>query len=723
MKRTTRRLAAAITIVTAVVAGKRAARADEKVVTTETRYTVRAGDTCAAIAQAHYGDSRLVDIIHAANPGMGPAPHNLKAGTVLVLPPAPAKVPAGPDARLTRMRNKVEVLAPEPREAKPNDPLYRGNRVGTKESSSADVTFRDESRVMLGENTLVVILGDVNASSKRVAQGGEMETTLVTGSLRSRLSELAGKSPAKPRVATDSGSVELKSGEAQVTVDEKKTTRVAVYKGASALTAQKKSVEVADGFGSKADVGSAPTPPKPLPLAPEWPAASTLAMITTPATDLSFDFRDLPPASSPVPAPAPAEWHVQVARDPDFTDLVVDARVPLAVRKIDVRGATPGTYFAQVSAIDADRFEGKWSTLRRATVASLAMAPLPGRKSRVAAIEPANLVRCTGAATDAVIDRSKPLTIACTTTSGDAVAGAKIALAPLPLTNVKAAAELVDLSSPRDSSQSSRAAQLRVRLTDESGAPVEGERVVALRVPNGMHVLTTVASSPLLLVPVAGSPGVYAAPVVFDGTTDGPLELRVADEVTALTNAVHVDASPRMRTRYELAATGRLSAIQATQGGAAGVGLDADLAVPFSLLRGRPGRVIFGAGGSADRIIVAKGSITTGEDVVRARGNVWAAHLTLGYRLGDDGATWSPYAHVGPEVVWTVTRVGEANQRVDGHGTLIGAIAAAGVELRTGRHSAVFAEVSGRLGGEVKGTGQTINVSGGVFSLGHRFGF
>ena len=253
-----------------------------------TEYTVQKGDTCASIATRFYGDARRVDLIHDANPNMGVAPHDLKAGKVLVLPPKPAVTPPAPDARLTKLRNQVEVQAPEPRAGKPNDPLFRGNRVGTKESSTADVTFRDETRVLLGENTLVVILGDANA---RAARLNALESTLVTGSLRARLSELAGKGTAKPSVATSSGAVVLKDGEAQVTVDEKKTTRLAVYKGASTLTAQKKAVDVVDGFGSKAETGRGPTPPRPLPVAPTLQASAPLVVLATQdATDLSFTF-------------------------------------------------------------------------------------------------------------------------------------------------------------------------------------------------------------------------------------------------------------------------------------------------------------------------------------------------------------------------------------------------------------------------------------------------
>ena len=68
----------------------RAALADDLI-----EYTVKKGDTCAAIAQRQWGDARRVDLIHDNNPTMGPAPHNLKEGTVLKIPRVIPQAPTG----------------------------------------------------------------------------------------------------------------------------------------------------------------------------------------------------------------------------------------------------------------------------------------------------------------------------------------------------------------------------------------------------------------------------------------------------------------------------------------------------------------------------------------------------------------------------------------------------------------------------------------------------
>lgn len=315
-----------------------------------TTYTIQAGDTCAGISQRAYGDARLVDLIHGANRGMGPAPHRLVPGSTLVLPPKPKAGGGGPDAKLSSVRNKVEVQRPSPAPGHVNDPLFRGNRVGTSESSSAAVLFRDETMLQLGERTLVVILGDANAAAKRVSTAAD--TTLISGALRARLAARGEKKPAPLTVDTKAGRATVKGGEAKVHVDDKATTRVAVYAGDSSITAQKKTVDVTKGFGSKAEQGKPPEPPRPLPPAPRW---------TTQPPALAFVSSSGVATFTGELAAAPAgvsKWHLEVATDSLFDDRVLDVVVPSTVARVEARALAKGAYFLRVSAIDQDEFEG-----------------------------------------------------------------------------------------------------------------------------------------------------------------------------------------------------------------------------------------------------------------------------------------------------------------------------------------------------------------------------
>jgi hypothetical protein len=655
------------------------------------RYTIAPGDTCAAISLRHYGDARLVDLIHSANANMGPPPHALKAGDVLVLPPKPSASATQPDARLTWKRNRVEVLAPEPREGKVDDPLYRGNRVGTKSNANADVTFRDETQVKLGENTLVVIFGDVRARATRLDAA---ETTLVTGSLRSRLSELAGKGPMSPRVATEGASVALQNGEAQVSVDDKKTTRVAVYKGATALRAQDKAVQVNDGYGSKADLGSPPTPPAPLPLAPLWAIPGRLVVTTKPTTDLEFVFT---PAGG---FPAAQQWHVQLARDPSFVDIVVDERVSLDVTRIESKNAPAGVYFARASALDADRFEGKWSTVAKVTVASLAERALPGRKSHIS-VSPGGVTCTVGGGTGGEaleVDRSAGQLVSCVTDTGER---RSMTFARIPVGAVRASAELVGVVGRRGS--------LRVTLTDETGAPIEN---VALRAmpPPGMH-----------LGPFSStvSPGTYGAPVTLDPTArGGPLSLEIDGDAHADTDPVTIAPAPPPRSpfRVEVAGGGRFATVAGAEHGAIGIGAGARLAFPLKI-----GAALVGVDGSIDRLLSGAGKTETGSALSNVSGDIWAAQLVTGLRAAGPRARLAPYVVVGPQIAYVKTSAQLGGVASEGTRTTTAIFAAAGLDLRMGHDIAAFAEVTGRQTIRGESSGTAMDVSGVGLSLGVRY--
>jgi phage tail protein X len=380
----------------AVVVDETRARADEPV-----RHVVKAGDSCSSIAQHYYGDTRFVDLLHGANPELArkPPPHVLKEGMVLVIPPKPAPR-TGPDAQLTAVQNQVDVLTPETKPGKANDPLFRGNRVSTQAASAADVTFRDETQVKLGERTLVIILGDARSAAARVGAPTETQTTLVTGNLRAFMAGVP-PSPSSPRgaaaVATDAASVKIYDGEAQVSADAVKTTRLAVYRGSSAIDARGTRREVPRGFGSKAELGQQPTVPRPLPPAPVWTTPPPLVLLDRGTASIVGEY-DVPAPASPAspasptspaaqPSPRVASWHVQIARDGIFRDIAVDTTAPAGVRRLEAQPPGAGRYYIRVSSVDDDHFEGPYGVIARVLVVKAVETVLPGARRRIE-IEP-----------------------------------------------------------------------------------------------------------------------------------------------------------------------------------------------------------------------------------------------------------------------------------------------------------------------------------------------
>lgn len=348
-------------------------------------YAVRAGETCHGIARKLYGDARRTVLIHRHNPQLGKSPHHLETGQVLRVPERDdAQTESEPDARLTFLRNQVEAYTPEYHLGRLQEPLLTGNRVGTLARSSAEITFLDETQMQLQEHSLLAILGSSSERSRvsrrdRSKTAGGEQASLLKGSLRAFLLQEQGTTPpasppgpdAKPappatvsgggaersvRLATPGASLRTESGagELRVSVDEAKTTRLAVYRGRSQLSAKGRSVDVDAGFGSKAELGKAPTPPRPLPDLPAIVEGPTSLLLTL-GEPLPLRLRY---GAGPRREPPPVRWHRQLGRDAKMNEVMVDETVGAEQTTLSSEPLAAGVYYVRISGIDADQFEG-----------------------------------------------------------------------------------------------------------------------------------------------------------------------------------------------------------------------------------------------------------------------------------------------------------------------------------------------------------------------------
>lgn len=338
-------------------------------------YTVREGDTCAAIARRTYGSARRYDLIHRLNPDMGPTPHRLRAGTVLRLPRAGADT-AGADARLTAVHRSVRARPPRGegwRPARAGQDLGRGHQVVTDEASSAEVRFRDDSVVQMREHTLVIIYGGSRRLARRTTSA-----TLERGALRSRLDELAGSLA----VSTPSSEAEVHGGQAIVTVAGDGTSRVVNLEGRPAtVTGGSVSVSVPPGTGTVVRRDSRPTPPRPLPQPPRW--ANDLAGRFVGLTGRGGTLR-----GSWVPIEAAAAYRVEVAQRPDGDDVVAAAVVSGEVHDFEIHGIPYGTYYLSVASIDRDGLEGRPSPRRAMSVMEARIIQPGGGEPRTEPYDP-----------------------------------------------------------------------------------------------------------------------------------------------------------------------------------------------------------------------------------------------------------------------------------------------------------------------------------------------
>lgn len=321
-------------------------------------YVVRAGDSCLGIAVRELGGRAQLDALHRANPQLGNLPHALTPGQVLRLP----ATTAAPDANLSFQRGVVEIRRagqPDWTRTATGADLFRAWRVGSRERSTAQVTFADRSLIAMRENTVVVIYGPAQAAA-RVA---EVRATLETGALRTRLGELDGRL----LVTTPSSEATLGNGSAVVEVDGG-ITRVSNHRGKPARIASRtrarKQVAVAPGYGAQVARGAEPSAPRKLPASPAWDAAPLLVLGWQPAGAV------VRAAWTPVPG---ARYRLELARDAGLTQVELRADAPTEARALELRDVPVGDYWLSIIAIDAAGFESAPAAARAVRVVALAL--------------------------------------------------------------------------------------------------------------------------------------------------------------------------------------------------------------------------------------------------------------------------------------------------------------------------------------------------------------
>lgn len=354
-----------IWISAAAIAAATAAAPATSTETVETfEYTIKKGDSCAKISTELYGSRKHYEVIHQYNRWLGPKlPHYLEEGQVLVLPKK--LPPALPDAEITAAQRTVEARSPQTPDwsrARPGLDLYRGWRVNTQERASAEITFRDYSRIALRQNTLVIIYGSESGKARRQTT----EATLDRGSLRTRLDSYTGTKGAAVKVTMPSAVANLDGGTGLLTVDEEGTARVANHGSGKASVRSSKggaTVKVKSKMGSKVVKDKKPTKPKPLPPTPGWNLGSAVTFAA------AGDRGTIQGSWSPVAIAK--SYRVEVTRQADGSEVVASRTVTDTTLNFEIQQLPPGDYYVSVAAIDDDKFESPPSDRRKLSLISV----------------------------------------------------------------------------------------------------------------------------------------------------------------------------------------------------------------------------------------------------------------------------------------------------------------------------------------------------------------
>jgi hypothetical protein len=308
------------------------------------QWTVQPGETCADIATSLYGSAQHVALLERYNAvRCGPAP--LPNGTTLVVP---ERVTELPTATLKTMRPDVRARPPAGSwsPASPGMPLHRRYGVNTMDTGRADIRFVDRTRVFLAENTLVVIFG--TAGQTHVTKTPPARVQLDEGEMQAGLAALRGDA-----IEVDVEGGGRVSALSRDTVVKKKSERttVSVFDGSARVQSGGATVDVPQRMGSSFVRAKPPSPPRPLPDAPVWANPTTNGVVLAPEGTGILHATWAAVAVTKV-------YRFEVARDRDFTDLVVREEVPRDILAFRAEKLPSGSYFLRVRAIDDEDFLG-----------------------------------------------------------------------------------------------------------------------------------------------------------------------------------------------------------------------------------------------------------------------------------------------------------------------------------------------------------------------------
>lgn len=272
--------------------------------------------------------------------------------------------------------------------------LFKNDTLRTRADARADVRFYTGEILNLYPNSIAVLRPPGKKNTDVELLAGEMR------GLRSRVVTASARITPK-----------TKDTEFGARLKDDLTTLVQVYKGKADVEAQGKTVEVSAGFAAEVKMDMPPSDPVKLPAMPELEPGAQTALASSGGTRLKTEGgvvslnikKGLKGPDSAAAAAAPKDrdltkgipdagnvndknidaneivkmisvanpvqsYHLQVARDQNFTSLALDKNYD-AFASIDLNELLPpGNYYMRIALVDLLGFEGKFSAPRQIAV-------------------------------------------------------------------------------------------------------------------------------------------------------------------------------------------------------------------------------------------------------------------------------------------------------------------------------------------------------------------
>lgn len=295
------------------------------------RYSVRPGDNLITLGKTHLinpSDWKKIQQVNAIK-----NPYRIPVGTVLKVPLALVKKgPANAEVVFVSGNVQWQQSTTSFKPISVGQKLGPGSTIVTKENSKVVIQFADETLTELYSNatlrldTLSLYSGGAMVDTKLRLQKGKLKT-------QANPKHIKGNTM---RVITPSAIAAVRGTEFRVSANQDETTQETLD-GQVALGASDQEVLVNKGYGSKAVLGQAPTPPVVL-----LPAVDTSRLKETYETlPVTFDMPVLQGASS---------WVGKISTDKQFNQVVSEAETQ--GKQLVFSEMPDGQYHLSLNAVD-----------------------------------------------------------------------------------------------------------------------------------------------------------------------------------------------------------------------------------------------------------------------------------------------------------------------------------------------------------------------------------
>lgn len=302
-------------------------------------YTVRPGDTLWNLSETHLTSMKYLEDLQRHNNIQNP--QHISPGSRLKFPVAWLKhQPA--TATVVQLQGEARLVTAIDGSSQPltnNTPLHTGDRVETGPDGNLSIRFADGSELLVLSDSTVIMdslsaYGTTGMVDTRIRlQGGRVDTRVKPG-----------QGPgSRYNIITPAAVAAVRGTQFRVSAElDKPIARSEVLEGKVDVSGAGASQLVPGGFGTIAEAGQPPQPPRKLLPTPD--------LSTLPAR-----FDRLPLQFKWQPVGNAAAYRFQVAANSQFDRLLADGTTAHAAAEADLPN---GEYVLRVRAIDRDKLEG-----------------------------------------------------------------------------------------------------------------------------------------------------------------------------------------------------------------------------------------------------------------------------------------------------------------------------------------------------------------------------